>query len=106
MAQCPGPSVDEMVNDPIVRAPLMASDGVDRGDLQRLLRSIPLTLRERRVEDRQKMKSRLTDAKRIHRAKADPNQTLHFIKNWVMTGGLLEIAAFGAGAFSVDNGQQ
>jgi putative oxidoreductase len=37
---------------------------------------------------------------------ADPNQTFHFIKNWVMTGGLLQIAAFGAGAFSVDNGRQ
>ena len=37
---------------------------------------------------------------------ADPNQTFHFIKTWVMTGGLLQIAAFGAGAFSVDNGRQ
>jgi len=66
MAQCPEPSVEEMVNDPIVRA-LMASDGVYPGDLQRLLRSIALTLRARRVEDRQKVKSRPTDAKRIHR---------------------------------------
>jgi hypothetical protein len=27
-------------------------------------------------------------------------------KNWVMTGRLLQIAAFGADAFSVDNGRQ
>jgi len=53
MAQRSEPSVDEMVNDPIVRA-LMASDGVDLGDLQRLLRSIALTLRARRIEDPQR----------------------------------------------------
>lgn len=34
---------------------------------------------------------------------ADPNQIFHFIKNLVMTGGLLQVAAFGAGAFSLDN---
>jgi putative oxidoreductase len=33
----------------------------------------------------------------------DPNQTFHFIKNIIMTGGLLQIAANGAGAFSIDN---
>jgi len=66
MAQYPDPSVDEMVNDPIVRA-LMESDRVNPEHLQRLLRSIALTLRARRVEDRQKVKSRPTDAKRIPR---------------------------------------
>jgi hypothetical protein len=73
MALCPEPSVDEMVNDPIVRA-LMASDGVDRGDLRRLLRSIALTVRARRVEDRQKVKSRPSDAKRIRRAKKNDSR--------------------------------
>jgi hypothetical protein len=34
---------------------------------------------------------------------ADPNQTFHFIKNLVMTGGLLQIVANGAGAISIDN---
>jgi putative oxidoreductase len=34
---------------------------------------------------------------------ADPNQTFHFIKNIIMTGGLLQIVANGAGAFSIDN---
>jgi putative oxidoreductase len=37
---------------------------------------------------------------------ANPNQTFHFIKNRAMIGGLSQIAAFGAGAFSVDNGRQ
>ncbi len=33
----------------------------------------------------------------------DPNQTFHFIKNLVMTGGLLQVVANGAGAISIDN---
>ena len=33
---------------------------------------------------------------------ADQNQFLHFFKNLAMAGGLLQIAAFGAGALSVD----
>jgi hypothetical protein len=53
MTQCSEPSVDDMLNDPIVRA-LMASDGVDLGELQRLLQSIAENLRVRRVEDPQK----------------------------------------------------
>jgi len=48
MAQCPEPSVDDMVDDPIVRA-LMAADGVDPPQLRRLLRSIAESLRLRRV---------------------------------------------------------
>jgi putative oxidoreductase len=34
---------------------------------------------------------------------ADPNQIFHFIKNMVMTGGLLQLVAYGAGALSLDN---
>jgi putative oxidoreductase len=34
---------------------------------------------------------------------ADPNQIFHFIKNLVMTGGLLQLVAYGAGALSLDN---
>ena len=34
---------------------------------------------------------------------ADPNQTFHFIKNLIMTGGLLQIVTYGAGALSIDN---
>jgi len=41
----------------------------------------------------------------FHTDFADPNQIFHFIKNIVMTGGLLQIIAFGAGAFSIDNHQ-
>jgi hypothetical protein len=52
ISQCPEPSVDEMVDDPIVRA-LMAADGVDPRELRRLLQSIAARLHERRVEDRQ-----------------------------------------------------
>jgi putative oxidoreductase len=40
----------------------------------------------------------------FHTNFADPNQTFHFIKNMVMTGGLLQIVASGAGAISIDNG--
>jgi hypothetical protein len=57
MTQCSEPSVDDMLNDPIVRA-LMASDGVDLGELQRLLQSIAENLRVRRVEDPQKKERR------------------------------------------------
>jgi putative oxidoreductase len=39
----------------------------------------------------------------FHTNFADPNQTFHFIKNLIMTGGLLQIVANGAGVISVDN---
>jgi len=39
----------------------------------------------------------------FHANFADPNQTFHFIKNLIMTGGLLQIVANGAGAISIDN---
>lgn len=38
----------------------------------------------------------------FHTNFADPDQIFHFIKNVVMTGGLLQIVAFGAGALSID----
>ncbi|WP_063553171.1 DoxX family protein [Burkholderia territorii] len=38
----------------------------------------------------------------FHRNFADQNQMIHFLKNWMMAGGLLQIAYFGAGAFSFD----
>jgi putative oxidoreductase len=38
----------------------------------------------------------------FHANLADPNQTFHFIKNLIMTGGLLPIIASGAGAISID----
>src|SRR5471030_1328643 len=34
---------------------------------------------------------------------ADPNQIFHFIKNLVMTGGLLQLVTYGAGALSIDS---
>ncbi len=39
----------------------------------------------------------------FHSNFADQNQMIHFLKNIMITGGLLQIVAFGAGAFSVDN---
>lgn len=39
----------------------------------------------------------------FHAHFSDQNQTFHFIKNLVMAGGLLQIVAFGAGAFSLDS---
>src|SRR5437899_10192258 len=39
----------------------------------------------------------------FHSNFADQNQMVHFLKNVMMAGGLLQIAAFGAGALSIDN---
>ena len=38
----------------------------------------------------------------FHHNWADQNQMIHFLKNVMMAGGLLQIAYFGAGAFSLD----
>lgn len=45
----------------------------------------------------------LATAFAFHSDFADQNQMIHFLKNVMMAGGLLQIAAFGAGAFSLDN---
>jgi putative oxidoreductase len=39
----------------------------------------------------------------FHNNFADQNQMIHFLKNVMMAGGLLQIAAFGAGALSLDH---
>ena len=39
----------------------------------------------------------------FHNNFADKNQMIHFLKNVMMAGGLLQIVAFGAGALSIDN---
>jgi putative oxidoreductase len=39
----------------------------------------------------------------FHAHFADQNQMIHFLKNIMMAGGLLQITAFGAGALSIDN---
>ena len=39
----------------------------------------------------------------FHSNVADQNQMIHFLKNVMIAGGLLQIVAFGAGAFSIDN---
>ena len=39
----------------------------------------------------------------FHSNFADQNQMIHFLKNVMMAGGLLQIVAFGAGAISIDN---
>ena len=38
----------------------------------------------------------------FHRNFADQNQMIHFLKNIMIVGGLLQIAHFGAGRFSLD----
>jgi putative oxidoreductase len=38
----------------------------------------------------------------FHHDFADQNQMIHFLKNLAIAGGLLQVAAFGAGAFSLD----
>jgi putative oxidoreductase len=45
----------------------------------------------------------LVTAVAFHSDFADQNQMIHFLKNVMMAGGLFEIAAFGAGALSLDN---
>jgi putative oxidoreductase len=45
----------------------------------------------------------LATAIAFHSNFADQNQMIHFLKNVMMAGGLLQIVAFGAGALSVDN---
>jgi putative oxidoreductase len=45
----------------------------------------------------------LATAVSFHSNFADQNQMIHFLKNVMIAGGLLQIAAFGAGALSVDN---
>jgi putative oxidoreductase len=42
----------------------------------------------------------------FHTAFADQNQMIHFLKNLAMAGGLLQVVAFGAGAFSLDARQE
>ena len=39
----------------------------------------------------------------FHRDFADQNAMVHFLKNISIAGGLLQIAAFGAGSFSIDS---
>jgi putative oxidoreductase len=39
----------------------------------------------------------------FHTHFADQNQMIHFLKNVMITGGLLQIVAFGAGALAIDN---
>ena len=45
----------------------------------------------------------LATAISFHANFADQNQMIHFLKNVMMAGGLLQITAFGAGALSIDN---
>ena len=45
----------------------------------------------------------LATAFSFHSNFADQNQMIHFLKNVMMAGGLLQIASFGAGAISLDN---
>jgi putative oxidoreductase len=45
----------------------------------------------------------LATAVAFHNNFADQNQMIHFLKNVMMAGGLLQIVAFGAGAVSIDN---
>jgi putative oxidoreductase len=45
----------------------------------------------------------LATAVSFHSNFADQNQMIHFLKNVMMAGGLLQITAFGAGAISLDN---
>ncbi|RFB81290.1 DoxX family protein [Methylovirgula sp. 4M-Z18] len=45
----------------------------------------------------------LATAAAFHNNFADQNQMIHFLKNVMMAGGLLQIAAYGAGSLSLDN---
>jgi putative oxidoreductase len=45
----------------------------------------------------------LATAVSFHNNFADQDQMIHFLKNVMIAGGVLQFAAFGAGALSVDN---
>ena len=45
----------------------------------------------------------LATAMSFHTNFADQNEMVHFLKNVMVAGGLLQIAAFGAGALSIDD---
>ena len=45
----------------------------------------------------------LATAMSFHNNFADQDQMIHFLKNVMIAGGLLQIVAFGAGALSIDN---
>ena len=45
----------------------------------------------------------LATAMSFHRDFANQDQMIHFLKNVMIAGGLLQIVAFGAGALSIDN---
>ena len=45
----------------------------------------------------------LATALSFHSNFADQNQMIHFLKNVMMAGGLLQVVAFGAGSFSLDS---
>jgi putative oxidoreductase len=38
----------------------------------------------------------------FHSDFTDQNQMIHFLKNFAIAGGLLQVAAFGGGSFSLD----
>jgi putative oxidoreductase len=42
----------------------------------------------------------------FHHAPGDQNQLFRFLKNLAMAGGLIQVAAYGAGAYSLDNKSQ
>ena len=44
----------------------------------------------------------LATAFAFHANFGDQNQMIHFLKNFAIAGGLLQVVAFGAGSFSVD----
>jgi putative oxidoreductase len=48
----------------------------------------------------------LATALSFHSNFADQNQMIHFLKNVMIAGGLLQIAAYGAGALSFDKRRQ
>jgi putative oxidoreductase len=45
----------------------------------------------------------LLTAVSFHNNFADQNQMIHFLKNFAIMGGLLQVVAFGAGRFSLDH---
>ncbi len=48
----------------------------------------------------------LATALSFHRNFADQNQMIHFLKNVMLAGGLLQIVYFGAGPLSIDSSRQ
>ena len=61
-----------------------------------------LLVRRKRILGAAALLLSVVTALAFHNAIGDQNQLIHLLKNFAMAGGLLQVVAFGAGAYSID----